>query len=153
MEGREVTLGLLGTNELEVAYIAGLFDGEGSIFISRDSRSYNNPGSLVVSLGMTAREPLDLLSRIFGGRTKTHKRYPPHNTLYDWRLGSKKAEVFLRIVKPYLIVKKEEANLALSFQACGRKKSSRKAKLSELISPRRTNNHDVNPDEQNDNST
>ncbi|GAJ12272.1 unnamed protein product, partial [marine sediment metagenome] len=31
MDGREVTLELLGTNEQEIAYIAGLFDGEGCV--------------------------------------------------------------------------------------------------------------------------
>ncbi len=153
MEGRAVTLELLGTNEQEVAYLAGLFDGEGSVSVNMYSQKPNYAGSLKVGISMTTPEPLRLCQRIFGGKVRLEKYRNHWKPCSRWRLHGDRAETFLRAVEPYLIVKKDKAALALSFRALGRGYSAKKRELAELISPHRNTNHDVNPDGLNAHST
>ncbi len=146
MEDRVFTLELLGTNELEVAYLAGLFDGEGYISVSTKTHRPAMSKGLIVGVQMTTPEPLHLCSRIFGGKVRSRWHRPNEKLLYGWTLQGKRCETFLRFLFSYLLVKKEKANLALSFLACGRGLSSKKRELAELITPHRTKSHDVNPD-------
>jgi len=149
VEGREVTLELLGTNEQEVAYIAGIVDGEGSI--NARIRSGNDVSTWYprVEIDMADPQPLQLLNRIFGGGVRRLDKPSNHKTMFRWRLHGARMETFLRAIEPYLLVKKDKANLALSYIACGRGKSARKRELAELISPHRTKSNNVNPDEPN----
>ena len=144
MQGREVSLELLGTNEQEVAYIAGLFDGEGSICTRKNSSKDMDSRTLDLKIAITDPQPLYLCKRIFGGQIRPHKTYGNYKPQYSWRIGYRKAETFLRFVEPYLTIKKEKANLALSFLAFGRGHYPAKLALAKLISPRGNKNHHVN---------
>ncbi|MBA7555784.1 hypothetical protein ES705_48471 [subsurface metagenome] len=147
MEGRALTLELLGTNELEIAYLAGLFDGEGCISVHTTRHRFTISLHLFTDLKMTTPDPLRFASRIFGGRVKPAFHRPNEQPMYRWSLYGSKSEAFLRAVDPYLIVKKEEANLAFSFLACRSGNSPRKLELAELITPHRTKNQPLNPNE------
>jgi len=140
VEDRAFTLELLRTNETEIAYLAGLFDGEGSVVIVWVGRQLALYGGLRIAIEMTTPEPLRFAQRIFGGKIYVTERYSPHKPLSHWSLCGAKASVFLRAVEPYLIVKHEKTNLALSFLAYGRTQSPRKRELAELITPRQTKN-------------
>ena len=147
MEGRAVTLELLGTNEVEIAYIAGLFDGEGCITMAYSNLNHRTLHCPRASIEMTTLEPLSLIMRIFGGKLRRPQQRQNSKPTYMWLLRGKKMELFLRVIHPYLIIKRDKTTLALSYLACGRIQSSRKRELAELITPHRTKNHDVNPDE------
>ncbi len=149
MEARAVTLELLGTNEQEVAYLAGIFDGEGSMSIHDNQSRFMDSKSLVVAIAMTTPQPLYLCQRIFGGSICLRKTYGHYKPQYSWRVGYRKAEVFLRVIEPYLTVKKEKANLALTFLTYGKGHHPGKLALAYLISPLHAKNHGVNPDEPN----
>lgn len=94
-------------------YFAGLFDGEGTLRISRNGRQYQ----LLISLGMTAEEPIKALRERFGGwiehRSNTGTQWKP---VYIWRGSSGTAIRFLDAVQPLLCVKKRQAEIARQFQ-------------------------------------
>jgi len=149
VDGRAVTLELLGTTETEIAYLAGIFDGEGYIHVRRYDRRKYGGQPLELGIDMATPKPLLLCQRIFGGKTRIKVPGPHYKVQTSWRVYGKQAEVFLRVVLPYLTVKMDKAKLSLSFLSFYGIKSSRKRQLAELISPHQTKNHDVNPDEQN----
>src|ERR1043165_2621495 len=100
--------------QTQIAYFAGFVDGEGSISISR--RKF--PGStkvghsLQVSVTQVVRAPLDEMLRLFGGsiRVSTVRGKALYHCL---TLSGPKAGKFLKLARPYLILKKAEADTAL----------------------------------------
>lgn len=103
-------------------YIAGFFDGEGYIQIAKRSPGCGTSGSpyyLVCSMANTHRQVMDEIQKIVGGRVIFHrggkKQWKPHYRLTLW---TQQALAFLKAVQPYLIVKREEADLAISFYEC-----------------------------------
>lgn len=115
----------------EVAYVAGLFDGEGHIAIVRALASDNRTDPprrylrfglvCAISLSRPGRETLEWIHRAFGGslRYQEGKRSYDRGVYrrWDWRVASREAAAFLRAVRPLLRIKGEEADVALSFQA------------------------------------
>lgn len=114
-----------GQSEPLIGYLAGLIDGEGCIYIGRtyakaitgrkpDSRQY-----LFLSVSITSTTlPLMLwLKDNFGGSFRSKRvRKQGWKECYGWRLMSQQAAGLLRRVLPYLIIKKEQAEVALEFQ-------------------------------------
>lgn len=114
-----------GQPEPLIAYLAGLIDGEGCIYIGRSyakaivSRTTGSRQYLFLSVSVTSTTlPLMLwLKKNFGGSYRS-KRPQQDNwrECYGWRLMSRQAAEMLRRTLPYLIVKKEQAEIALEFQ-------------------------------------
>ncbi len=105
-------------------YLAGLFDGEGSISIAKKAIKLKD-GSLapwyvlMVCLGNTYRPIVDHLSKEYGSPTRTVKRIArnqPGRPIFQWSVASDKAELFLRVIYPHLVIKKDEADLAFEFR-------------------------------------
>lgn len=101
------------------SYVAGFFDGEGCI----SSQESWIPGkyekfpriNLQISITNTDKEVLNLIRGRFGGQISKHTK-KTGKLCYAWKLtGKDKMRVFLLSVLPYLIVKKEQALLALEF--------------------------------------
>lgn len=95
-------------------YWAGLFDGEGSIYISKNVRH--------IQVVVTQKELpiLHMLQKHFGGGiTKYGKQ-----TCHKWRVASVVgAEAFLKAVAPHAIIKAVEIQVALELLGgCGRGK-------------------------------
>ncbi|GAI69533.1 unnamed protein product [marine sediment metagenome] len=151
MDGRAVTLELLGTNELEIAYIAGLFDGEGCVAVDRRYLPHNPGLTIEAKIGITTPAPLYLCQRIFGGKVQVETRHKGWHDCYRWRIFAKRAEVFFRVVEPYLIIKKDQANLAITLSSLRHSKSPLRWKIAEKIASLKLVNQPVNPDEQNGN--
>jgi len=87
MAGQNFTLFLrFMLNELEKAYLAGFFDGEGSIVISKDTLS--------ISIAQVDKELLNQLYFIYGGSLilRRHSiKNPKWNDAWQWTLKTKKA--------------------------------------------------------------
>jgi hypothetical protein len=99
-------------------WAAGFFDGEGCIGVSR-----NKKGKLCVyySIQITAfqnvRAPLDVLHQLFGG---TIRYSATHSTGgWVWQLSGRALKTALEKMLPFLIVKREQAQIGIAFQ--GRK--------------------------------
>lgn len=101
----------------KVAYAAGFFDGEGHIRIQRHSK--RGSFMLQISAVQATLTPLPLFAELFGGTV--HKRIMQYRgtprAQYTWQASSKSAEMALRAMLPYLLVKLDEAQLALEFRS------------------------------------
>lgn len=103
----------------KLAYAAGFLDGEGCIKIAkrnpRNGRSANY--SLLVSITQKDGRPVDWLFGNFGGVVYLkNKKTDGSNWIYEWRSTDTGAYKFLKSVVPFLLVKKEQAELAIQFQ-------------------------------------
>ena len=103
------------------AYLAGIIDGEGSIFITRinNKKSGNVWYRLQVACGMTSPKAIELL-RQFNPRLKQFVyikgRKHGYKDVYQWLATGRTARNILQILKPYLLVKKLQAQLGIQFQ-------------------------------------
>lgn len=106
----------LHTNE-ELAYAAGFIDGEGHIRIQK--HSVRGSYMLSVSAVQSTETPLPLLQKCFGGVVKRRVNFYYRGQLkirWEWQASSKVAERALKLMLPYLRVKKDEAEVALEFR-------------------------------------
>jgi hypothetical protein len=105
-----------------LAYIAGLFDGEGSIVIgcSPGRTKQANPSYwLQVSITNTDRELIDWLHSTLGGHIADGSHNPSRGKqrpCWAWRATSRQAQSFLQKILPYLRTKKSQALIAIEFQ-------------------------------------
>ena len=99
---------------MNLAYVAGLMDGEGSIGFTR-SRSAMVPR---VSITNTDIELLEDLKNAFGGHIQKLTRGKENwKTAYAWVLNNSKAVDFIEKIEPWLRVKKEQAWLLYAWDA------------------------------------
>ncbi len=101
-----------------IAYAAGLFDGEGYITISVQKRRIGESMQVVAGIAMTDPSAIVLMAELFGGSLfKGGARpNPRHKPLHSWNISSQNAYTFLKTVRPFLLIKSEEADIALEFQ-------------------------------------
>jgi hypothetical protein len=101
-----------------LGYLAGFFDGEGCISITKGKNHLGNTQySLRVIVSNTNDYVLKLFKFSFGGRIQKRKLSRPNwRDCYAWELSSTKAYDFLKCIHPYLVIKKAEAELAFEFQ-------------------------------------
>lgn len=119
----------------ELAYLAGIIDGEGSISLvrrkqqhhpvqNRNSRSDGNPHPgvsvrlmLSVMVGMTDGVIPNWLYEEFGGSLSYRVNGNPNwKDRWDWTACSQIGSNFLKAILPYLVVKQRRAELAIQFQ-------------------------------------
>ena len=94
--------------EVDCAWLAGFFDGEGCIIgVFSKRKGYH----LLVSIGQKDERPLLWIKRRFGGWIERGKE---GGRVHMWRTSHANARAFLEAIAPYLRVKKERAELALS---------------------------------------
>lgn len=101
-------------------YTAGIFDGEGCVSIAKGKKGkkYSKPNSfyhkLYVCVTNGSANLIKFLYQNYGGHIYSRVvRSPRHKPCYKWGLTQQEAEDFLKELLPYLIVKKEQAELAL----------------------------------------
>lgn len=81
----------------DIAYAAGFFDGEGSVYITLQKDKYVRIEAAV------SQKPLAVLywfEKVFGGKTYTPKGYAG-----QWKKNGAEAVEFLSLIEPFLIVK------------------------------------------------
>ena len=123
--------------KIELAYIAGLFDGEGYVGVIKVKpnpkwRQKSPVYSMVVSIANTNLEILCWLRGLFGGSVfTTNKRTEHWQKGHEWRIVSNQAIPFLEAIQPYTKIKKEQIELALFFQRIKGHKSGGRKPLSE----------------------
>jgi hypothetical protein len=121
-----------------LAYMAGFFDGEGCIsLIPRTSRG--NRYRVQISISNTNEWIIQWFRFNFGGSVAFEDRReenPNWKDTWRWTITSgRQALRFLQAISPYLILKKPQAELAISFQGrhsqIGKRVSSTAALLDE----------------------
>jgi hypothetical protein len=99
---------------LRAEYIAGFFDGEGSVGVYRNGRgTYHLRTQLTQNVSPLVTELLMGLREEFGGNLS--KQRTTHGVKYNWQLNSGKAVTFLATIEPMLLLKKEQANVAIAW--------------------------------------
>jgi len=102
-------------------YLAGLFDGEGCIFIQKHKYpSYGYPSYMLYArINMCHQPMIALLAEDLEASIITHRKSlknPNHRDAYEISLHGVKAADFLYRIYSKLVVKQEEARLAIEFQ-------------------------------------
>jgi hypothetical protein len=122
---KDVVLGYM--DDVTKAYLAGLFDGEGSVgfFGRKASRNGRKYGKLMVRISNNCRSVLDWASTVTGSGS-VHQRTPRNprwQILYECVLAFEAARQFLWLVRPYLRIKTldVERNLMLDARHCRRR--------------------------------
>jgi len=107
-------------SDIDLSYIAGFFDGEGSITIHHNCRPSPRGKSpnhtLQVSIGNTDPSILILIHKNFGGSILARKRRPGHRDVTQWAIRAALALPFLEAIRPFLRMKSKQADVAIAYQ-------------------------------------
>ena len=102
--------------ELDMAWVAGIFDGEGCIAIYL-LKSQSGQHFMRASVQMSHRPTLERIASIVGGAvyaSKLKKSSPAYyKTMYGWQLDGRDAGQFLEKIRPYVTTKAHEIDIAL----------------------------------------
>jgi len=115
----EEELRVKGLRDTDIAYLAGLFDGEGTITVTlhkdrRTKKGYNL--ATTVSICNTCREVIELFDRLIKGKVVTVPPKGNCRTIYRVEYRNKWDIIkFLKTLLPYLWLKRREAELMIRF--------------------------------------
>lgn len=100
-------------DKFDVAYTAGVIDGEGCISVKKNSRSY----SLTLQIVMYNRGVLEKVARTFGlpGPRVSSPRYPGGPQVWRLNIFGENAKRVLAETLPHLVEKELQARLALMY--------------------------------------
>jgi hypothetical protein len=102
--------------DAEVAWLAGIFDGEGSIILSQRKRS--GTGYVRATITNTVLPLLERVIEVTGVGSITHveksKNNPRHQDSYTWHAGGAYSLELIRQMRPWLIAKAERADAVLA---------------------------------------
>ena len=104
----------------DLAYIAGIVDGEGYIGITADGKKFKH-GRQNLRLRVTVTNTNEWLCQYLrfamgGGVIILKQTSPKQRTCWQWQISYWRAADFLRLILPYLHLKKPQAELAIKFQ-------------------------------------
>jgi len=101
--------------KISIQYIAGFFDGEGSIGLYARKGRYNGFTIKTQLTQNKSKESLYILKFLktkYGGNMSKQKTLSG-SIKYNWQLGINGIKNFLKDIMPYLILKKQQSKLAL----------------------------------------
>ena len=112
--------------DVELAWLAGIIDGEGSIFIMKAARkdrerSFNYVLRLSVQSadGIMAKSCYEISGQ--GVCMDAVTKQVNNSNTYKWQVSCTKASDLLKRLLPYLRVKKQQAEVAIKFQETTKK--------------------------------
>lgn len=121
-------------SDVECAYLAGLFDGEGTI----GYYDYRNRHESTVMITNTDPRVMNwLLEKIGYGTVSTIRNTYNRrkHVVHHWRISNKpRVTDFLEAIQPYLIIKKDQADLLLNLW---RLESTGKNRITPVLKKRR----------------
>ena len=124
----KTTIQLSLVEEKDIAYTAGIIDGEGSIWPQKIHCGSRGGNAITVSVGMTSETIPQWLSETWGGTYYFYKSKKPHcKDKWTWFLSSDRAVYFLQIILPYLKLKQKQARIAIDLQIARSKRRPRRA--------------------------
>lgn len=109
-------------------YLAGIIDGEGSIFVASLGSAAKRLGTFhpIVVVAMTHRPVIDWIAERLGARPQIHnqtaqRRNPHHRTQWRVQVTGRRAQLLCEAIAPFLRVKHEQAALVLAFPVDARR--------------------------------
>lgn len=109
-------------DNLDLAWAAGIIDGEGYVGLLNSSVKRLKDGTperypeIRVSVDNYDNLMVDKLCLMFGGSRYSRNIPRCRKTIHRWLVACKKAENCLRLIEPYLVTKKKQAEFALSYR-------------------------------------
>ena len=105
----------MSLSETEKAYIAGLIDGEGCFYISSAQKRYFQMKLIIAG---TVHEHMRAVYEMTGCTGSLHfvSKKPPRADQTQWHMASNAALGLIKSIMPYLILKKDQAQLVRLFQ-------------------------------------
>lgn len=108
------------TNDVQLAWAAGLVDGEGCITIAyhppcAKHGTINPQHILILKVAMGHQPTLERLRSIFNVGTVHKVPTKKHNPAWSWLVQSTRAYEIIKLLRPYLVTKAAEADIALKF--------------------------------------
>lgn len=127
-----------GLTITDLAYAAAFIDGEGCVGIKRSKGIRPKRGSVspeyrvYILAANTHKGVIDWMQDKFGGSIGFQAKGYCKNGLerkicYRWRIASSSAITFLRLIRPYMIVKKDQADICFMFQTSVKNLGGRKS--------------------------
>lgn len=102
--------------DLEIGYIAGVFDGEGSTGILYSKKGKYDHLYPYFNVSNTSEELIGKLHKMIGGNVSDDIYRPPRKKQYTLRFSSIRDVLeVLKKIEPYLIVKRKVARLVIEF--------------------------------------
>jgi hypothetical protein len=119
----KITRGKLNPTIEQIAYLAGVMDSDGCIAITKakkgtvgTNRMVNPRYVLRITITNTSMDLMQWLTENFGGGRRAKQRSKQiHKPTFDWIYDNGKAIEILELVKPYLVVKKRQADIGIEF--------------------------------------
>jgi hypothetical protein len=116
-------------SEAQISYLAGIVDGEGTMYIQR--RLDNGSWTYWTRLQICNTNPhlIDWIKTTFGGLVyKKERSHIKRNwkTQFEWYSKISMVDVLLPLLYPYLIVKKPQAEVMMQFRKTFEKRKTRK---------------------------
>lgn len=103
--------------EINPGYLAGLFDAEGCVTIEFGCGISSNNMHVRAMITNRCKCVLEKCQNLFGGSILARKRYDPlHSDVWNWRVCSQKAYSFLEFIRPHVVVKQPQVELAIKFR-------------------------------------
>lgn len=126
--------------ERDIIWLAGLIDGEGSIFVKRTAGTKNPIHSLDVEISMTDKPTIEKIHTMLGFGSfrpaRRKKKLAHHKQAWKWVATSRDAEVVLNLITPYLMTKRDEAIMGLRFCELKRDRVGRAGLSDEMVAER-----------------
>jgi len=99
------------------SYTAGILDGEGTISVHRRPEKIHRAPVLQIRVVNTNPLLAQWLVHWWGGSVSLRRsKNPRHKDVYQWGLWSRQAEALLRLCAPSMVIKGEQAALALAIR-------------------------------------
>ena len=106
---------VVAAKEVDWIYLAGLFDGEGTVsFMTCKKKSKSGHPYTKIHLNLTSTDSplIEWLVDTFGGSSTIKKPYnPKHREAYQWCVASRHARDIAEKLLPYVKLKKEHLEL------------------------------------------
>jgi LAGLIDADG endonuclease len=101
-------------NDVQLSYLAGIMDGEGTFNIGLTKNKFNSRMYVV----NTDERLIHWLKNTFGGLTYTRNslKNPHWKTKYEWIIEKAQIDPICKLIIPFLIIKKEQAELMVKFR-------------------------------------
>lgn len=117
------------TPDQELAWAAGLFEGEGSVRISKPA--LRNWGSLNVDVPNTDHEIIAFFADRWHGSVHHVEQQGRRREYWRWRCASLHAATFLRAIEPFVVTERVRGRIAHGLAFQDQKLKSRAARTEE----------------------
>lgn len=109
---------MVANKHLSLEYVAGFFDGEGSVSIIRKGQRKDGKlfYGLVIQLTSSSTISVSKLQKQFGGGLYKESHKDRRRVYYKWMIEGKKAQSFLEQILPYLQMKNRQAEIGITYQ-------------------------------------